>query len=212
MRDRFGQETILPVPTYTVPRTSALALDMLKLSLRENSVALRKFGIFDPLARPTAGTKLYYPVYDLIEDFAVSLLRQSVPFYYKTVTGEVCAVQSSTQANAAIDYLPQTIKLWGYVRTTVAPGLETTLPVPPLYTPPVEVDYEYPPSEQIEEEKVILWAVSRSLGEVGIPSYPLLSGRKERVALSERKFDLLVHRAKYIADQMVQQNTYSPRL
>jgi len=174
---------------------------MLKLSLRENSAALGEVGISVSLARPNAGTKLYYTVYDLIVTFAMSLLRQSVPFYYETVAGEMRAVQSTTQADAAIDYLPQTMKLWGYVRTTEVPQPDTE---PPLRVTPVELD--------IEEEKVILWAVSRSLGEMGIPSYPLLTGRKEGVALSERKFAFLLNRAIYIAEQMVQQNTYSPRL
>lgn len=213
MRDYLAQITTptrpaITTPTYTVPRTSALALDMLKLSLVKHSAGLLEAGISNPLARPSAGTGLFETLYDSIHDYAVRLLRERVPFYYETVTGEPRAVQSATQANAAIDYMPRTMKLWGYARSRETPvTLWTPLIEPtPVYSPPV--------TEQVmvDESKVILWAVSRSLGEMGIPSYPLLSGRKERLALSERKFASLLNRAIYIADQMVQQNTYSPRL
>ena len=239
--DRFGQfqyyretrPTITPAPittpSYTVPRTSALALDMLLLSLRKNSAALLKAGISNPLARPAAGTGLYYTIYDLIKDYAVSLLRRSVPFFYETVTGERRAVQSTTQADAAIDYMAQTIKLWGYVRSTVHTRPEPT----PVYTPPVtilpepreytqfirpEITPEYTryitpevTPELLDEGKVILWAVSYTLAEAGHTSYPQQSGRG-RIAVSQAGFNSLVDRGKYIADQMVQQNTYSPRL
>jgi hypothetical protein len=250
MRDYLGQITTpttlaITTPTYTVPRTSALALDMLKLSLRKNSAALLKAGISNPLARPAAGTGLYYTIYDRVKDYAVSLLRRSVPFYYETITGERRAVQSTTRANAAIDYIPQTIKLWGYVRSTVHIRPEPT----PVYTPPVTIHPEptpvytppyrpeptpvytppyrpeptpvytppyitpeiTPAPVSVEEDKVILWAVSYTLTQAGHTAYPMQK-YKRRIAVSEQVFNSLVDRAKYIADQMVQQNTYSPRL
>lgn len=238
MRDYLGQITTpttlaITTPSYTVPRTSALALDMLKLSLIKNRMALLKAGISNPLDRPGPGTGLYYPVYDLIKDYAISLLRQRVPFYYETVTGERRAVQSTTQANAAIDYIPQTIKLWGYVRSTVHIRPEPTpvytppvtiLPEPtPVYTPPYSperttvyippyITPEITPAPvSVEEDKVILWAVSYTLTQAGHTAYPMQK-YKRRIAVSGQVFNLLVDRAKYIADQMVQQNTYSPRL
>lgn len=220
MRDYLAEITTPTTPgitpAYTVPRTSALALDMLKLSLQKHSRALRKAGISNPLAKPVSGTGLYYTVYDLVEAYAIGLLRQRVPFYYQTVTGETRAVQSTTRANAAIDYLPQTIKLWGYVRAAVA------IPPPtPVYTPPVTIFPEPAPVYSpvvtvtpplvVEESLAILWAVSYTLAEAGHTAYPMPGGRG-RIGVSQEGFDSLVDRASYIADKMVQQDTYSPRL
>jgi hypothetical protein len=81
--------------------------------------------------------------------------------------------------------------------------------LPPVYTPRVELPIT-PEVIMVEEGKAVQWAVSYTLSEAGYPQYA--SSSETRTGVSQEVFNSLVNRAGYIADQMIQQNTYSPRL
>ena len=211
-----------------------LARHILELSLEANAAILAQVNIANPLSRFIPPVELLATVYDAIKNYAIRTLSgASIPFGYETVRGEKFKVESTPIRNSAIAYMDRTLKQWGYIRGAAAPTpayITPVTPIPSFPTRPIMIHHLTPPltpeptppyispvelpvvTEEImvEEGKALVWAVSYTLAEAGYPQYAYSS--EKRTGVSQEVFNSLVSRARYIAQEMIQQNTYSPRL